>query len=465
MVILFVKYIIKEMPMRKNLITGLALASCFVTAISFNSYAKGWEQSGSDWIYIDNNNSRVRNEWKQGADSKYYWLNSEGVMLKNSFVDDGNYYVGSDGAAIVNSWKQIEAEGRKFWAYFDNKGKVVRNSWKKISDIWYYFDDEGHMATGWVDNNNYYLGENGAMYTGWHKLMPPDQNSDSNRPASPGDQGLDNDKKWYYFGSNGKKYVPSSSFGEKKIGENKYAFDSSGAMVVGWVNVVDTTNDIITDYRYYNSDGTIRKGWYAIQPPDALSSQYDDEVEWFYFNNQGVPQASGSNELKANDMIKISNKYYLFAKNGNPTTGLRKVYTDNSGNYSAYYFGGSDESFAHTGKVNVKQSDGTTETYYFQEGSGKGFTGVRDSSLYYKGRIQRADNDTRYVVISLRDEASGAYTNYVVNTSGKIVRSLTVKNADKVEYKTDASGVLTHVNGSTDGVRNTFTNPTEPVFD
>ena len=295
--------------------------------------------------------------------------------------------------------------------------------------------------------------------------MPPDQNSDSNRPASPGDQGLDNDKKWYYFGSNGKKYVPSSSFGEKKIGENKYAFDSSGAMVVGWVNVVDTTNDTITDYRYYNSDGTIRKGWYAIQPPDALSSQYDDEVEWFYFNNQGVPQASGSNELKANDMIKISNKYYLFAKNGNPTTGLRKVYTDNSGNYSAYYFGGSDESFAHTGKVNVKQSDGTTETYYFQEGSGKGFTGVRDSSLYYKGRIQRADNDTRYVVISLRDEASGAYTNYVVNTSGKIVRSLTVKNADKVEYKTDASGVLTHVNGSTDGVRNTFTNPTEPVFD
>ena len=451
--------------MRKNLITGLALASCFVTAISFNSYAKGWEQSGSDWIYIDNNNSRVRNEWKQGADSKYYWLNSEGVMLKNSFVDDGNYYVGSDGAAIVNSWKQIEAEGRKFWAYFDNKGKVVRNSWKKISDIWYYFDDEGHMATGWVDNNNYYLGENGAMYTGWHKLMPPDQNSDSNRPASPDDQGLDNDKKRYYFGSNGKKYVPSSSFGEKKIGENKYAFDSSGAMVVGWVNVVDTTNDTITDYRYYNSDGTIRKGWYAIQPPDALSSQYDDEVEWFYFNNQGVPQASGSNELKANDMIKISNKYYLFAKNGNPTTGLRKVYTDNSGNYSAYYFGGSDESFAHTGKVNVKQSDGTTETYYFQEGSGKGFTGVRDSSLYYKGRIQRADNDTRYVVISLRDEASGAYTNYVVNTSGKIVRSLTVKNADKVEYKTDASGVLTHVNGSTDGVRNTFTNPTEPVFD
>ena len=69
------------------------------------------------------------------------------------------------------------------------------------------------------------------------------------------------------------------------------------------------------------------------------------------------------------------------------------------------------------------------------------------------------------MVISLRDEASGAYTNYVVNTSGKIVRSLTVKNADKVEYKTDASGVLTHVNGSTDGVRNTFTNPTEPVFD
>ena len=236
-------------------------------------------------------------------------------------------------------------------------------------------------------------------------------------------------------------------------------------MVVGWVNVVDSTNDTITDYRYYNSDGTIRTGWYSIQPPDALSSQYDDEVEWFYFNNQGVPQASDSNELKASKMIKISEKYYLFGKNGNPMTGLKKVYTDDAGNYSAYYFGGSDEAYVHTGKQNVKQADGNTETYYFQEGSGKGFTGVRDSSLYYKGRLQKADSDAKYVVISLKEEGANAITNYVVNTSGKIVRSLTVKNGDKVEYKTDSSGVLTHINGSTEGIKNTYTNPTEPAFE
>ena len=87
--------------MRKYILKSIALASCFVAAATFSSYAKGWEQSGSDWVYIDSNNGRVRNEWRQGADSKYYWLNSEGVMLKNSFVDDGNYYVGSDGAAIM----------------------------------------------------------------------------------------------------------------------------------------------------------------------------------------------------------------------------------------------------------------------------------------------------------------------------------------------------------------------------
>ena len=451
--------------MRKYILKSIALASCFVAAAAFSSYAKGWEQSGSDWVYIDSNNGRVRNEWRQGADSKYYWLNSEGVMLKNSFVDDGNYYVGSDGAAIMNNWKEIESEGKKFWAYFDNKGKIVKNSWKKISDIWYYFNDEGSMVTGWVDNNTYYLGADGAMYTGWHKLLPPDPNSDSDRPASPGDRGLDDDKRWYYFGNNGKKFVPDSSFGEKKIGDRKYAFDSSGDMVVGWVNVVDSTNDTITDYRYYNNDGTIRTGWYSIQPPDALSSQYDDEVEWFYFNNQGVPQASDSNELKASKMIKISGKYYLFGKNGNPMTGLKKVYTDDAGNYSAYYFGGSDEAYVHTGKHNVKQSDGNTETYYFQEGSGKGFTGVRDSSLYYKGRLQKADSDAKYVVISLKEEGANAITNYVVNTSGKIVRSLTVKNGDKVEYKTDSSGVLTHINGSTEGIKNTYTNPTEPAFE
>ena len=79
--------------------------------------------------------------------------------------------------------------------------------------------------------------------------------------------------------------------------------------------------------------------------------------------------------------------------------------------------------------------------------------------------MQKADNDARYVVISLKEEGSNAFTNYVVNTSGKIVRSLTVKNGDKVEYKTDSSGVLTHINGSDQGIKNAFTNPKEPVFE
>lgn len=448
--------------MRRHIISSLVLAAFMAVVPAMSIHAKGWQQVDSNWVYIDDNNNRVRNEWRQSSDRKSYWLGSDGYMLTNSLVDDGESYVGADGAAVTEQWAYINDKDGNYWAYFNNRGKKIRDDWKKVADKWYHFDHDGKMQTGWILEESYHMGEDGAMYTGWHRLLPPNNDSDRRNHNN----NSDDDKRWFYFANNGKKYVPENgSAGEKKIGDNRYAFDSNGAMLTGWVNIVDDSNDTISDFRYYNSDGSIRTGWYSIQPPDGLSSRYDNEVEWFYFNNQGVPRASETAELRSSDILKISDRSYLFNNNGTPVYGLKKVYTDGSGNYTAYYFGNASQCFVHTGKRSIKQDDNTTESYYFQEGSGKGYTGVKENHLYYMGRLQKADSYSRYMVFSIRTSNSSSHTNYLVNTSGRVLKSAKVKDKDGVEYRTNASGVLTQVNGSSSGVNSSFNTPVEPYFD
>lgn len=48
-----------------------------------------------------------------------------------------------------------------FWQYEDNG--IKQTGWQQIDDSWYYFDEQGNMATGWVHcsdlNHWYYLDE------------------------------------------------------------------------------------------------------------------------------------------------------------------------------------------------------------------------------------------------------------------------------------------------------------------
>ncbi len=90
-------------------------------------------------------------------------------------------------------WTQTETGD---WRFTDTSGTVYKNTWAAVynpyADIalghsnfdWFYFDVNGHMATGWIEDNGkkYYLnpesdGTKGRMITGWQQI----------------------DNKWYYF--------------------------------------------------------------------------------------------------------------------------------------------------------------------------------------------------------------------------------------------------------------------------
>ncbi|MCC8061088.1 MAG: YDG domain-containing protein [Clostridiales bacterium] len=110
---------------------------------------------------------------------------SSTVKYSDSDSDD-------DSTAVQSSDGGQWILGERGWWYSNNSGGYPKGEWKQIdwlgSTNWYYFDEEGWMATGWLDwdGKRYYLhadsdGMVGHMYTGWQLI-----NGD-----------------WYYFDEDG----------------------------------------------------------------------------------------------------------------------------------------------------------------------------------------------------------------------------------------------------------------------
>ena len=107
------------------------------------------------------------------------------------------------------------------WMFTDKNGETFRNRWaavenpyadtKKGQDAfdWFFFDENGHMITGWYFDGSswYYLnpasdGTQGRMITGWQKIGDTwyylNPVSDGTKGAMKTDWQLINGK-WYYF--------------------------------------------------------------------------------------------------------------------------------------------------------------------------------------------------------------------------------------------------------------------------
>ena len=99
----------------------------------------------------------------------------------------------SNGVLVAGKWMKLNSNIRiltanDHWYYFQDSGKVVTNSWKKIDNKWYHFDADGAMETGWVDDNMSYTKDDGAAVTGWQKLLPPDDQGEERNPFDEDDR-------------------------------------------------------------------------------------------------------------------------------------------------------------------------------------------------------------------------------------------------------------------------------------
>ncbi len=64
--------------------------------------SKGWEPVDTGWKFKQEDGTYLTNSWKQGQDGKWYYLNEDGWMLKDTTTPDG-FYVGADGVWDENA--------------------------------------------------------------------------------------------------------------------------------------------------------------------------------------------------------------------------------------------------------------------------------------------------------------------------------------------------------------------------
>ena len=147
--------------MKKNkLKLGLGMLTVLATPIAVNTVAgtevhaaQGWVQSGSSWYYY-HQGQLVKNAWVGS-----YWLGADGKMVTNSWVDNGRYYVGTNGVWDKTVKKQVllksvenkvPTRGYENGVYYvDSK---LANWWYDDGQAWYFFQN-GKKLTGYGQDN------------------------------------------------------------------------------------------------------------------------------------------------------------------------------------------------------------------------------------------------------------------------------------------------------------------------
>ena len=222
---------------------------------------QGWVQSGGAWYYYYQGNV-VINAWVGN-----YWLGADGRMATSSWVDNGRYYVGSNGEWVRNAQKPEEKKQgwvkvSNTWYYYNTDGTLARNKWAGN----YWLGADGRMSTNsWVDNNRYYVGADGA----WVKDAKKPEES---KPAEKKQGWKKEDNAWYYY-DNG------------EVARNKWIGDTYW---VGKDGKMVTDNWVDNDHFYVDKSGkkdpSIKK---KVIINDELGWQKRNGGNWYYYEKDG----------------------------------------------------------------------------------------------------------------------------------------------------------------------------------
>lgn len=192
--------------------------------------------------------------WRQ-SDGRWWYSFGNGTYAHDQWYD--GYYFDSEGW-MATGWVQQKG----VWYYLDDSGLKV-HGWRQIDGVWYYFNDSGAMKTGWLqDGGKYYLTASGAMQTGWLK-----------------DSG-----KWYFFDDSGLMKT-----GWVQDGGDWYFMNSKGVMQTGKLSQPEGTYNLGTDGRM--KTGWVKGGsgqWYYHDASGLMmTGWFQDGRNWYYFYNDG----------------------------------------------------------------------------------------------------------------------------------------------------------------------------------
>ena len=126
--------------------------------VTSNATKQGWVQSGNAWYYY-NNGSLVVNKWagnywlgadgrmatNRWVDNNRYYVGNDGAWVKDAKRQEEK----------KTGW----VKESNVWYYYNTDGTLARNKW--AGNYWLGVDGK-MATNSWVDNGRYYVGSNGA---------------------------------------------------------------------------------------------------------------------------------------------------------------------------------------------------------------------------------------------------------------------------------------------------------------
>ena len=230
---------------------------------------QGWMKEGNTWYYYENG-TLARNKWIGST----YWVGADGKMATSSWVDNGRYYVGSNGAWVKDAKKpeaEKPVEKKQGWIkegsawYFYYQGQVTKNAW--IGSYWLGAD--GKMVTSsWVDNGRYYVGANGV----WDKNA---KKQEAPKPEVKKQGWVKEGNTWYYY--------ENGTLARNKWIGSTYWVGADGKMA---------TNAWVDNGRYYvGANGAWdknAKNSETAKPVEKKQGWKKENNVWYYYNEDGT---------------------------------------------------------------------------------------------------------------------------------------------------------------------------------
>lgn len=444
--------------MRKMKATAvLTTAALLAIGASFTSMAaqKGtWELVDGEWYCYDSDGEVIENEFCL-SNGKEYYVGDDGALVTSEWVeDDGDYYfVNSAGQKVKNEWRFVtpydDDDEDEQWFYFQSNGKRAEDKKLVINGKTYFFNADGEMLTGWIQETGdgydeastddvkgtttYYCDEDGARLSKeWVWAYAPSVDLD--------DIDSEDDENWYYIKSSGKPATGKQS----NVNGETYFFDNEGVMLTGWIAALTDSNaktyyeeiwendedlDGYYDTQLYNfkdnevyfakEDGHMKKnGWIsAYNNVEFGADDSDNDEYWFYINSTGkvyIPDGEAAFSATRYDfddadeeswaeafskdnyqtydggmMVtskKINSKTYWFDQNGQMMSNF--VMDNETG--LMYYFGGWNDGARKDGSQSINDDNGQSYRFYFA-------TDDKTSDYYYNAAgINGAKNGKLY---------------------------------------------------------------------
>ena len=263
-----------------------------------------WDETDDGWTFTVDGDE-LAGTWAE-IDGAWYYFHKDGIMAEDELVylEGETYYFHPDGRMQADGWISLNGDGDeiyeygldieeydkdirnavdgasydKVWMLFNADGTAYDDEWATIVDettggkLHYYFDDIIMVCGDYdhdVNGTIYGFGADGHMFVGWEQNYDDQMKSAPNKDADV----------WYYYATNGKKFVAENKYAEKdddveegfawkEIDDNWYCFMNEEIVTGG-----DSCGTLICDVYFCNNElGSGNDKYYYVDKKGVMQT-------------------------------------------------------------------------------------------------------------------------------------------------------------------------------------------------